>query len=206
MRHELDDLDVVAPVRFERLELFVREGDELIAGVLVALDDLVLVEHLAVGGRDVLLLDAHAVARIEHIETDLLRRSRGVQLHGNGHESERNDARGNARAAIALSHFPAELRDLSLPSFGIVTWSITRDEEFDETKRAKAARAPKTAREAWRRSSAYRRQARSGAAPTSRSRLNGLAAPAAHERARSSCTCTTRDAVTGTCASRSAAP
>ena len=55
-RDELDDLDVIASVSFERLQFLIREGHELIAGVFVAFDYLALIQHLVVGGRVILCL------------------------------------------------------------------------------------------------------------------------------------------------------
>jgi hypothetical protein len=95
---EAHDLDLVGLRSLDDLEFFLGEEDVLVLGELVALHDLFLGHHGAVGGIDVLLAHAHAALLPDHVEGDFgPRLARGIDLHREGDQPE-GDGRRSDRA------------------------------------------------------------------------------------------------------------
>src|SRR5204863_444751 len=93
--HRLDDLlatrldlDRLGLLRVELLELLTRHDDVLLGRDLVALDDVLVRDLLAVGLGDPLVPDAGAVARPQLTEAHGLPRHGAVQPHGHVQEPE----------------------------------------------------------------------------------------------------------------------
>src|SRR6185295_3027857 len=122
-RHELRDLHRVRAGLFERLDLFRRELHVLVLGELVALDHLVALDDRAVLDADVLLLEARAALLVQHVEGDrVLGLGRGVQLHRNGDQSERDRERTDGAwcghgyvPTLFARYFRKRLQDSVLP-------------------------------------------------------------------------------------------
>ena len=90
-RLELDevlDLDRARLLGVELLELVARHHDVLLGRDLVALDDVLVGDLLAVGLGDALVAHAGAVARPQLAEAHLLARDGAVELHGHVEEPE----------------------------------------------------------------------------------------------------------------------
>ena len=93
-RHELGDVDRVGRLLVEGLDLLGREADVLALGELVALADLVLLDHRAFLRADVLLLEPRAAGGVQHVEADARGGlTRGKQVDRDGDQAE-GDRRG----------------------------------------------------------------------------------------------------------------
>ena len=89
---EVQDVDGPRSLGVERLQLLGRDHDVLVAGDLVALDDVLKGDLLAVLGADPLLLDAGAVLVVQLVEPDVLLRGRGEELDGHVDQTETDGA------------------------------------------------------------------------------------------------------------------
>src|SRR3546814_12319273 len=78
-----------------RSQLVGADGDVLPRRQLVALHDGLAGHLVAVGGGDLLVLDARSRAGVELVEVNRLPRHRGVQLDGDVHQPERDGAAPN---------------------------------------------------------------------------------------------------------------
>ena len=85
---EVLDLDRAGPLRVELGELVAAQDHVLVGRVLVALDDLLVGDLLAVGLGDPLVLDPRAVALTELAEAHGLLGDRAVELHGHVEQPE----------------------------------------------------------------------------------------------------------------------
>ena len=97
---ELGDLDGLGGLLLQSLELFVAEQHVLPLGELVTLDDVGALDHLAVLGADVLLLEPRPALLVQHVEMDPGRRLTGrVDFGRDGHQPERHRCRGDGPRA-----------------------------------------------------------------------------------------------------------
>ena len=88
-RRETLDVDRVAALDFDLVQLFVGDGDVIALGDLIALDALVALDDVAGFGVDILLLEAIAGLGVQHVEGNLLGRARGGEKRdGTGDERE----------------------------------------------------------------------------------------------------------------------
>src|SRR5690606_28303214 len=90
------DVDRARGMLFDRLELFLGEGDELALGELVALDELVTRHRALVLRTPILLFDSGAARFVERIEMDAVgRRDRRIHFDRNRHQAEGDRPRRN---------------------------------------------------------------------------------------------------------------
>jgi hypothetical protein len=85
---EVLDLDRAGLLRVELLELLAGQHDVLVGADLIALDDLLVGDFLAVLLRDALVADARPVSLAQLLEAHRLLRRRAVELHGHVQEPE----------------------------------------------------------------------------------------------------------------------
>ena len=97
-RHELLDLDRLVAPGLERLQLLVGQDHVLIPRILVAAHRGAALDRLAALGAHVLLLEAGAVGRVQHVEVHALRAGRRIHLDRDRDETE-GDRPGGRRAS-----------------------------------------------------------------------------------------------------------
>ena len=85
---EVGDLDRPGLLRVELLELVLGDHHVLLGGDLVALDDVAVLDLLAVGLGDALVAHARAVGLAQLAEAHRLLRDGGIELHGHIEEPE----------------------------------------------------------------------------------------------------------------------
>ena len=89
-RHEVDDVDGSGLLDRRSLEVVFRQDDEVARGVLVAFDQVLPRDRVAVTYTHALVLDGRLVLRVKHPEFGPVVAHRGVQLDRDVHEPERN--------------------------------------------------------------------------------------------------------------------
>src|SRR5262249_48337292 len=109
---EVLDLDRAGPLRIELGELVLGQEDVLVRRVLVALDDLLVGDLLAVGLGHALVANPRAVALAELAEADGLLGDRAVELHGHVQqpEADRSTPNGPSQAQSPRSTRSTYLR------------------------------------------------------------------------------------------------